>query len=196
MSWHAAGSWSITARSVHTQAIPGAFGFIAQFNEGRGSKKRPTEICVDKVREPSSYLMQALHVCMAVACIACNWTLRLHADAFGARQVVQPFDAKKFNFTKALQKEVLFQFAAHSGADGAGADYEPLAPVGSSPNLVFINVSPIEYGHVLLVPRALSDLPQARCSSATLQGLCWLLTVVALTDVLQVHSGAGCCSCM
>lgn len=29
-----------------------------------------------------------------------------------------------------------------------------------SPNLVFINVSPIEYGHVLLVPRALSKLNQ------------------------------------
>lgn len=31
---------------------------------------------------------------------------------------------------------------------------------GASPNLVFINVSPIEYGHVLLVPRALDNLPQ------------------------------------
>ena len=29
-----------------------------------------------------------------------------------------------------------------------------------SPNLVFINVSPIEYGHVLLVPRVLSKLSQ------------------------------------
>ena len=75
-----------------------------------------------------------------------------------ASQVVQPFDAKKFNFTKALQKEVLFQFEAR--ASGAAVDYEPLAPVGASPNLVFINVSPIEYGHVLLVPRALSNLPQ------------------------------------
>ena len=77
-------------------------------------------------------------------------------------QVLQPFDASKFNFTKALQKEVLFQFAARAG--GAASDYEPLAPVGASPNLVFINVSPIEYGHVLLVPRALSSLPQVRTS--------------------------------
>ena len=30
----------------------------------------------------------------------------------------------------------------------------------TSPNLVFINVSPIEYGHVLLVPRALDNLQQ------------------------------------
>jgi len=27
-------------------------------------------------------------------------------------QVLQPFDSSKFNFTKALQKEVLFQFEA------------------------------------------------------------------------------------
>ena len=35
--------------SCCVQVVPGAFGFIAQFNEGRGSKKRPTEFCVDKV---------------------------------------------------------------------------------------------------------------------------------------------------
>ena len=29
--------------------------------------------------------------------------------------------------------------------------YTPAAAVSGSPNLVFINVSPIEYGHVLLV---------------------------------------------
>ena len=32
--------------------------------------------------------------------------------------------------------------------------------MSGSPNLVYINVSPIEYGHVLLVPRVLDDLPQ------------------------------------
>ena len=41
-----------------------------------------------------------------------------------------------------------------------GSGYLPLAPTCDSPNLVFINVSPIEYGHVLLVPRALSKLHQ------------------------------------
>ncbi len=33
-----------------TKVVPGAYGFVAQFNEGRGSKKRPTEFCVDQVR--------------------------------------------------------------------------------------------------------------------------------------------------
>ncbi len=35
-----------------TKVVPGAYGFVAQFNEGRGSKKRPTEFRVDKVQRP------------------------------------------------------------------------------------------------------------------------------------------------
>ena len=39
-----------------TKVVPGAYGFVAQCNEGRGSKKRPTEFRVDKVRHhPSHY---------------------------------------------------------------------------------------------------------------------------------------------
>ena len=75
---------------------------------------------------------------------------------------MQPFDTSKFNFTKALQKEVLFQFEA-ANMPSKGSAFLPLAPVSGSPNLVFINVSPIEYGHVLLVPRALDRLNQLVC---------------------------------
>lgn len=74
-------------------------------------------------------------------------------------QVVQPFDTAKFNFTKALQKEVLFQFEA-ADMPSKGSAFLPMTPVSGSPNLIFINVSPIEYGHVLLVPRALDRLNQ------------------------------------
>ena len=31
-----------------TKVVPGAYGFVAQCNEGRGSKKRPTEFCVTR----------------------------------------------------------------------------------------------------------------------------------------------------
>ena len=110
-----------------TDVVPGPYGFIAQLNEGRLSKKRPTEFCIDRV--------------------------------------VQPFDDKKFNFNKALQKEVLFQFEpknglAKFGKRGSRASFEAAAPPNDSPNLVLINVSPIEYGHILLVPRVLDCLPQ------------------------------------
>ena len=69
--------------------------------------------------------------------------------------MAQPFDSGKFNFCKALQKEVLFQFEP-----AATETFDPVVAVSGSPNLVFINVSPIEYGHVLLVPATLEQLPQ------------------------------------
>lgn len=109
--------YDVTACPTHI--IEGSHGFIAQLNEGRASKKRPTEFRVDKVD--------------------------------------QRFDESKFNFCKAFQKEALFQF--EQGAAGE-ASFEEEAEVKSSPNLVLINVSPIEYGHVLLVPRALDNMQQ------------------------------------
>jgi GDP-L-galactose phosphorylase len=101
-----------------TKVVPGAYGFIAQLNEGRASKKRPTEFTADKV--------------------------------------CQDFDPKRFNFTKVPQKEILFQLDETAHA----ASMEQSAALGDSPNLVLINVSPIEYGHVLLVPRVMDCLPQ------------------------------------
>ena len=101
------------------QTTEGVYGFVAQLNEGRASKKRATEFCVSTV--------------------------------------CQPFDGGKFNFRKAAMKEVLFQF-------NAGAvqrtRFVSGAACGPSPNLVLINVSPIEYGHVLLVPRVNDCIPQ------------------------------------
>lgn len=99
--------------------VAGEYGFIAQLNEGRASKKRPTEFRID--------------------------------------QVAQAFDAGKFNFTKALQKEVLLQFEPSLEANPS---FAASSTVKGSPNLVYINVSPIEYGHVLLVPRVMDCCPQ------------------------------------
>lgn len=111
--------YDVTA--CETKVIPGGHGFIAQLNEGRHLKKRPTEFRVDRV--------------------------------------LQPFDPSKFNFTKVGQEEVLFRFEA--GEDDASRFFES-ASVDESvpPNVVAINVSPIEYGHVLLIPRVLESLPQ------------------------------------
>lgn len=45
--------WSIVVYiSMLIQVIPGEYGFIAQLNEGRHLKKRPTEFRVDKVLQP------------------------------------------------------------------------------------------------------------------------------------------------
>ncbi|KAF5730529.1 GDP-L-galactose phosphorylase 1 [Tripterygium wilfordii] len=111
--------YDVTA--CETKVIPGEYGFIAQLNEGRHLKKRPTEFRVDKV--------------------------------------LQPFDGSKFNFTKVGQEEVLFQFEASEEEE---VQFIPNAPIDveKSPSVVAINVSPIEYGHVLLIPRILECLPQ------------------------------------
>jgi GDP-L-galactose phosphorylase len=105
--------------TCETKVIPGNYGFIAQLNEGRHLKKRPTEFRVDKVQ--------------------------------------QDFDRSKFNFTKVGQEEVLFRFEE---SEEGKVQYLEKAPVLDSPNVIAINVSPIEYGHVLLVPRVLDCLPQ------------------------------------
>ncbi|KAL0295775.1 UNVERIFIED_CONTAM: GDP-L-galactose phosphorylase 1 [Sesamum angustifolium] len=42
--------YDVTA--CETKVIPGEYGFIAQLNEGRHLKKRPTEFRVDKVLQP------------------------------------------------------------------------------------------------------------------------------------------------
>ncbi|KAK2987021.1 hypothetical protein RJ640_004747 [Escallonia rubra] len=111
--------YDVTA--CETKVIPGEYGFIAQLNEGRHLKKRPTEFRVDRV--------------------------------------LQPFDGTKFNFTKVGQEEVLFQFEASEDDE---VQFFPNAPIDveNSPSVVAINVSPIEYGHVLLIPRVLECLPQ------------------------------------
>ncbi|GAV85886.1 hypothetical protein CFOL_v3_29320 [Cephalotus follicularis] len=111
--------YDVTA--CETKVIPGDYGFIAQLNEGRHLKKRPTEFRVDKV--------------------------------------LQPFDGNKFNFTKVGQEEVLFRFEA---SDDGEVRFFPNSPIDveNSPTVVAINVSPIEYGHVLLIPRVLECLPQ------------------------------------
>ena len=80
------------------KVLPGEFGFIAQLNEGRHLKKRPTEFRVD--------------------------------------QVLQCFDAKKFNFTKVGQEEVLFCFEESKDYGG----YCDEMAVGKSPNIIAINV--------------------------------------------------------
>lgn len=113
------GLFRYDVKACDTKVTEGVYGFVAQLNEGRASKKRATEFRVDKV--------------------------------------VQPFDGSKFNFQKAAMKEVLFQFTAGAVSH---THYHSKAACTPSPNLVLINVSPIEYGHILLVPRVNDCIPQ------------------------------------
>ena len=117
----AAGLFRYDVTACKTKVVPGGYGFVAQFNEGRATKKRPTEFAVD--------------------------------------EVVQAFDGGKFNFTKADKAEILFAFERGDRAMKSSA-YNSAKTIESSPNVMLINVSPIEYGHVLLCPRVTDCLPQ------------------------------------
>ena len=54
---HERGLFRYDVTACPTKAVAGAYGFIAQLNEGRGSKKRPTEFTADKV-PPFSNIFQ------------------------------------------------------------------------------------------------------------------------------------------
>ena len=91
--------YDVTA--CETKVIPGEHGFVAQLNEGRHLKKRPTEFRVDRV--------------------------------------LQPFDPKKFNFTKVGQEEVLFRFEAGGGNHSHYFDSAAIKE-NDPPSVVAINV--------------------------------------------------------
>mmetsp|Transcript_9541 Transcript_9541/g.23752 ORF Transcript_9541/g.23752 Transcript_9541/m.23752 type:complete len:448 (+) Transcript_9541:364-1707(+) len=96
---------------------------------------------------------------------------------FRMDNVCQEFDAKKFNFTKARQDEVLFQFEL--SADDFTSCYEEQKIVESNASFVYINISPIEYGHVLLVPKVLQCIPQQMSTEC-------LLTAIHMS--VEVHN--------
>ncbi|KAK3409441.1 hypothetical protein EUGRSUZ_J01570 [Eucalyptus grandis] len=86
--------------------------------------------------------------------------LKKRPTEFRVDQVLQDFDEKKFNFTKVGHEEVLFMFEQR---DDCYSHFFPSAPAifkPTSPNVVATNFSPIEYGHILLIPRVLDCLPQ------------------------------------
>ncbi|KAL9343958.1 hypothetical protein Peur_064389 [Populus x canadensis] len=87
--------------------------------------------------------------------------LKKRPTEFRVDKVLQDFDETKFNFTKVGQEEVLFRFEKSIDHDG---HFFPSAPPitadSNSSSVVAINVSPIEYGHVLLIPQVLNCLPQ------------------------------------
>ncbi|KAL2522399.1 GDP-L-galactose phosphorylase 1 [Forsythia ovata] len=83
------------------------------------------------------------------------------ATEFRIDQVLQPFDENKFNFTKVGQEEVLFRFEPSNDNEFHYFPSSAVDAASSSPSVVAINVSPIEYGHVLLIPRVLDCFPQS-----------------------------------
>eukprot|EP01018_Ginkgo_biloba_P031129 Gb_30410 [translate_table: standard] len=86
-----------------------------------------------------------------------RWHLKRRAVEFQANRVLQPFDSSKFNFTKVREDELLFCIRR---SEDESPELIPKTAVCNDANLIIMNVSPIEYGHVLLVPHAYYCLPQ------------------------------------
>jgi len=87
--------------------------------------------------------------------------------------ISQPFNPEKFNFNKVHSKEVLFEVCPmHTSAAATSEDDR---------HLMMINVSPMEYGHSLLVPSVSSCLPQVLTEEALLLAL--------ETSMLSNHRG-------
>lgn len=78
------------------------------------------------------------------------------------RSVRQPFDSEQFNFNKIQSGEVLFRLRREPGV--------PCVPQQED-ILVMINISPLEWGHVLLVPEPAQGLPQRLLPGALQAGL-------------------------
>lgn len=76
-----------------------------------------------------------------------------------------PFNADEFNFNKADQNEVLVKL----GESARGEDH-----------VVIINVSPLEFGHCLLVPSVQANITQ----QVTFEGLSLLLKIVLCSGSL------------
>ncbi|XP_048473045.1 GDP-D-glucose phosphorylase 1 [Rhincodon typus] len=73
----------------------------------------------------------------------------------------QPFDPQRFNFTRIPAREVLFRLRKRDLGE-AGDEAEAL---------LVINVSPLEWGHVLLLPEPARRLPQILTQDSVLRAL-------------------------
>uniref|UniRef100_H3BA67 GDP-D-glucose phosphorylase 1 n=1 Tax=Latimeria chalumnae TaxID=7897 RepID=H3BA67_LATCH len=74
------------------------------------------------------------------------------------QSINQHFNPSQFNFNKIKPTEIIFQIRKRTdGASGSAADQ---SGPGSVKTLIVINVSPLEFGHVLLIPDPALCLPQ------------------------------------
>ncbi|XP_074636986.1 GDP-D-glucose phosphorylase 1-like isoform X1 [Acropora palmata] len=91
-----------------------------------------------------------------------RFTKRRKPDPFSS--VSQPFNSEKFNFTKVPKKEALFELCPNHRVPSS-------ASCSDDHHIMLINLSPMEYGHSLLVPSVNSGLPQILTEEGILLGL-------------------------
>ncbi|ESP01625.1 hypothetical protein LOTGIDRAFT_225290 [Lottia gigantea] len=80
----------------------------------------------------------------------------------------QPFDPNDFNFTKIKDNEILMSLHNQNAENQSDENDQKEPP---ERHLVIVNISPIEYGHVLIVPQIDSCIPQVLTEKAIEVGL-------------------------
>ncbi|XP_041351466.1 GDP-D-glucose phosphorylase 1-like [Gigantopelta aegis] len=99
--------------------------------------------------------------------------------------VNQPFDPEQFNFTKINPKEILFEIrnVTQNKSDSCngvcnGVKETTKEDLREERHIVIINISPLEYGHVLIVPHVDTCQPQIFTECGIQVGLeCMLLSL-------------------
>ncbi|KAK7794230.1 hypothetical protein R5R35_012550 [Gryllus longicercus] len=91
--------------------------------------------------------------------------------------LTQPFDHKKFNFTKINENEILFEVKRREKAE--------CELKSSGKDLLVINISPLEFGHSLFLPELFSCLPQVM----TLYSLQRTIELVLLSKSPTLRAG-------
>ncbi|XP_067681230.1 GDP-D-glucose phosphorylase 1-like [Haliotis asinina] len=87
--------------------------------------------------------------------------------------VSQPFNPDLFNFTKVHTKEILFRLLNTDDSTSKEVTMNGTTDSAQEPerHIIIINVSPLEYGHVLIVPQVNRCYPQVLTETAVKVGL-------------------------
>ncbi|KAL5008849.1 hypothetical protein ScPMuIL_014430 [Solemya velum] len=104
------------------------------------------------------------------------------------RSLKHPFQAEKFNFTKIKPEEILFELVKETNSNGeqqTNGCYDNTAVEHQKKDLIIINVSPMEYGHILIVPDVYSLAPQV----LTVKSLELALETILLSSHRGFHVG-------
>eukprot|EP00058_Branchiostoma_floridae_P027833 XP_002613324.1 hypothetical protein BRAFLDRAFT_118724 [Branchiostoma floridae] len=148
-----AGMFRYKLDALQTKILPGTLRFVAQLNVKRAQERRAPQNIIG---------------------------------------MNHPFDPKKFNFTKIKPGEVLFELCPERDSshqenervsqNGTASDEAPTSKkVKKSSHVVIINVSPLAYGNILLVPSLQDCQPQVLTEEA-------LLLAIEMT-LLSQHQG-------
>lgn len=181
----ARGLFRYDVSQAQNRVLPGQWGWVAQLNEGRGNKKRPTELKVDAVMQPfdagkfnfgKAFVKEVLLQFEPLPAVGGEEQLGTWVANGGGARVVEssamtsdPTLVRRHTHTyeqlarpwSVSNQRACFCCCVPRARTGLGLTFCVCAVRDGLRCLqVMINVSPIDYGHILLVPHVLAQRPQ------------------------------------